>query len=239
MLATSTTITNAVGGSGNDTITGNNLDNHLSGGSGNDTLYGEAGSDVLDGGDGTDRLYGGAGSNGIQNGEGEWLVTFTGVSGSEPVDQLDYIRGLFHSAGLDSSGVDASEQVGVTGVVIVQADPASDLTTVESQISGLSGFTSIVAWDDDSSADDRGVDVPQMDSGDDTTTDGFDPEDNSFSSSPANGLISTFEGVDNQTGLPVPDSDGTAGPHSFIEVVNSTATIFDKSTGSPITGGRH
>ena len=54
MLASSTTITNAVGGSDNDTITGNSLANSISGGAGNDTLYGLDGADVLDGGDGTD-----------------------------------------------------------------------------------------------------------------------------------------------------------------------------------------
>ena len=47
-------IENAVGGSGNDTITGNQAANVLSGGAGNDTLQGNGGSDTLTGGTGAD-----------------------------------------------------------------------------------------------------------------------------------------------------------------------------------------
>ncbi len=47
-------IENAVGGSGNDTITGNAIANMLDGGGGNDTLIGGAGNDTIVGGSGTD-----------------------------------------------------------------------------------------------------------------------------------------------------------------------------------------
>jgi len=47
-------IENVIGGSGNDLLTGDHLDNALSGGSGNDVLQGHGGSDVLDGGLGID-----------------------------------------------------------------------------------------------------------------------------------------------------------------------------------------
>jgi serralysin len=47
-------IENAVGGSGNDRITGQELANRLNGGRGNDVLTGAAGNDVLIGGSGTD-----------------------------------------------------------------------------------------------------------------------------------------------------------------------------------------
>jgi hypothetical protein len=54
-------IENAIGGSGNDSITGNQADNTLVGGGGNDTLIGGAGNDFLNGGDGTDTaVYSGA-----------------------------------------------------------------------------------------------------------------------------------------------------------------------------------
>ncbi len=46
-IAYGTTIENAIGGSGNDTITGNGVGNRLSGGSGNDTLDGGAGTDTV------------------------------------------------------------------------------------------------------------------------------------------------------------------------------------------------
>lgn len=60
-------IENAIGGSGNDTITGNAADNVLNGGLGNDTLSGGDGDDILNGGDGDDTLIGGAAANGSFN----------------------------------------------------------------------------------------------------------------------------------------------------------------------------
>ncbi|MEK7323495.1 MAG: S8 family serine peptidase [Pseudomonadota bacterium] len=58
-VATSTYIENAVGGDGNDALTGNDNNNNLNGGRGGDTLYGNGGIDMLDGGAGDDTLYGG------------------------------------------------------------------------------------------------------------------------------------------------------------------------------------
>ena len=56
-IANNTWIENAVGGSGNDTIRGNSLDNELSGNGGNDHLHGLDGNDTLSGGAGTDWVY--------------------------------------------------------------------------------------------------------------------------------------------------------------------------------------
>ncbi len=53
-IAFNAEIENATGGSGNDTIYGNDLDNVLRGGGGNDTLYGTIGSDTLNGENGND-----------------------------------------------------------------------------------------------------------------------------------------------------------------------------------------
>jgi serralysin len=54
-IARGSVIENAIGGSGDDTITGNAAANTLSGGGGNDTLIGGAGNDTLIGGSGSDR----------------------------------------------------------------------------------------------------------------------------------------------------------------------------------------
>jgi Ca2+-binding RTX toxin-like protein len=54
---------NAIGGSGNDAITGDNTANVLSGGSGNDTISGLGGSDTLAGEAGNDMLTGGFGAD--------------------------------------------------------------------------------------------------------------------------------------------------------------------------------
>jgi Ca2+-binding RTX toxin-like protein len=58
-----TSIEDAVGGGGNDTLTGNKVANHLSGGDGNDTLSGGEGNDVLIGGAGKDTLTGSYGND--------------------------------------------------------------------------------------------------------------------------------------------------------------------------------
>jgi hypothetical protein len=63
-------IENAIGGRGNDTITGNQLANRLVGGAGHDALDGGAGDDVLNGSNGRDQLSGGAGNDQLNGGRG-------------------------------------------------------------------------------------------------------------------------------------------------------------------------
>ena len=62
-IARGVDIENAIGGSGNDAITGNDLNNELSGGNGSDDLNGGEGDDTLDGGAGSDTLNGGSGND--------------------------------------------------------------------------------------------------------------------------------------------------------------------------------
>ena len=54
LIAMGTLIENAVGGSGNDTLRGNEAANVLTGSSGNDILSGMGGPDILVGGAGAD-----------------------------------------------------------------------------------------------------------------------------------------------------------------------------------------
>lgn len=53
-IAFNVVIENAIGGTGNDTLTGNNVNNLLSGRDGNDSLIGAGGADTLNGGNGID-----------------------------------------------------------------------------------------------------------------------------------------------------------------------------------------
>jgi Ca2+-binding RTX toxin-like protein len=62
-IANGVTIENALAGSGNDLLIGNDAANHLEGGAGNDRLVGDAGNDRLVGGRGSDTLDGGAGTD--------------------------------------------------------------------------------------------------------------------------------------------------------------------------------
>jgi len=64
-IAYSCVIENAIGGGGNDKITGNSVANRIEGGTGNDTLSGGAGDDTIIGGTGDDVIYGGSGNDTI------------------------------------------------------------------------------------------------------------------------------------------------------------------------------
>ncbi|MBD2268664.1 hypothetical protein H6F62_07755 [Anabaena sp. FACHB-1391] len=67
-LSAGNVIENAIGGAGNDLLTGNALDNSLQGGSGNDRLSGQNGNDILMGGSGADILMGGNGNDTLWGG---------------------------------------------------------------------------------------------------------------------------------------------------------------------------
>lgn len=62
-IAYGTTIENAIGGDGNDTMAGNSVGNVLEGRAGNDSLDGRAGDDTLNGGLGADTMKGGVGND--------------------------------------------------------------------------------------------------------------------------------------------------------------------------------
>jgi Ca2+-binding RTX toxin-like protein len=62
-IAYNVVIEEAIGGSGNDKITGNEADNKLTGGGGNDSIDGGAGADTIDGGIGADTMTGGLGDD--------------------------------------------------------------------------------------------------------------------------------------------------------------------------------
>ena len=80
-IAHSAMIENAIGGSGNDTITGNSAGNELSGNGGADTLLGGAGNDTLKGDGGDDHLEGGTGADMLVGGDGN--DTLLGEQGND------------------------------------------------------------------------------------------------------------------------------------------------------------
>ena len=67
-LAAFPLVENILGGSGDDSFFGNNLNNLMVGGGGNDTLVGGLGNDTLQGGDGNDILEGQEGTDALQGG---------------------------------------------------------------------------------------------------------------------------------------------------------------------------
>ncbi|MDQ3080382.1 MAG: M10 family metallopeptidase C-terminal domain-containing protein [Pseudomonadota bacterium] len=93
-IAYGVTIENAIGGSGSDTIIGNEVDNILTGNAGADTLTGKGGNDTLDGGSGSDIMIGGIGNDLYLVGEVGDVVTELGDEGIDTVSSsIDYTLG--------------------------------------------------------------------------------------------------------------------------------------------------
>ena len=89
-------IEDAVGGGGNDSLYGNDADNHLWGGAGSDTLSGREGDDVLEGGAGNDRLVGALGTDTLSGGTGADTFYFTtAIATAANVDTIsDFTHGI-------------------------------------------------------------------------------------------------------------------------------------------------
>ncbi|MEC5289772.1 M10 family metallopeptidase [Aurantimonas sp. C2-6-R+9] len=103
-------IENAIGGSGNDTITGNQANNTLQDGGGNDTLnggggggvdniYGGGGTDQLFGGDDNDNLDGGAGADHMEGGLGFDFAYYSQATAGVRADLSNAVSGLGEAAG--------------------------------------------------------------------------------------------------------------------------------------------
>ena len=107
-IAYGAVIENAIGGSGDDTITGNAAANLLVGNDGDDVLRGQDGADTLRGGNGVDVLEGGAGIDLLNGGNGDDRL-FGGIGndtlqGDKGVDVLNGGAGndlLIGGSGLD------------------------------------------------------------------------------------------------------------------------------------------
>jgi Ca2+-binding RTX toxin-like protein len=82
-FASVSNIEKVIGGSGNDNLTGDGLDNRLDGLAGNDTLDGGAGSDAVLGGDGADVIYASAGNDALQGQNGADTFIWTAADGRD------------------------------------------------------------------------------------------------------------------------------------------------------------
>jgi Ca2+-binding RTX toxin-like protein len=100
-------IENLSSGGGNDTLTGNDLDNILSGGTGGDTLYGLGGKDTLNGEGGNDILYGGAGDDVLDGGAGTDTASYaTATTGVAATLTAGYVVQLGDAAGDTFAGIE-------------------------------------------------------------------------------------------------------------------------------------
>lgn len=106
-IAYDVVIENASGGSGTDTIRGNEAGNRLTGGGGNDTLDGGGGDDTLDGGEGQDvAVFSGTFAQYQVTRTGD-LLTLTGPDGKDTlsgVERLMFGQTLIEVASLTDAG---------------------------------------------------------------------------------------------------------------------------------------
>lgn len=125
-IAYGVTIENAIGGSGNDLLVGNEAANTLKGGEGNDRLYGADGADILWGGKGNDVFVYGKTSESTRDAPDQ-IMDF--VSGEDRVD----VSGI--SATLGGKPLKFVNVLsGASGEATVTYDPTLQLSTL--QISG-------------------------------------------------------------------------------------------------------
>jgi len=111
-IAYNVEIENAIGGTGNDTITGNLLNNQLTGGRGNDTISGGAGTDTS--------LYSSEKQNFLIE-KTNSQITVTDQLGTEGVDSLSSIERIQFSDIGTAFDTDATESAGMTARLLVAA----------------------------------------------------------------------------------------------------------------------
>ena len=118
---------NLVGGSANDFLYGNDLDNIIIGGEGHDILYGFAGMDELYGNEGDDKLFAGSGSDKLFGHEGDDLLNGGAdgdfLDGGEGSDEYQGGTGDDHFYIIDPA-LDTDE-------IAVEADTVRDTSGVD------------------------------------------------------------------------------------------------------------
>jgi serralysin len=121
-------IENGIGGSGNDSVNGNEANNRLEGRAGGDTLWGFGGNDTLDGGDASDRLNGGDGNDSMVAGGASDYDFVYGEFGDDTIIG-DSGAGYFDAGpGNDSivGGSGAEQIIAETGADFVDAGGGND-----------------------------------------------------------------------------------------------------------------
>lgn len=127
-IAAGVTIENAIGGSGNDVIVGNDVDNILKGGAGNDVLFGGKGADELWGGEGKDVFVFSAASDSGKDAP-DWIKDF-----QSGVDKID-LSGFAKSSGANFIHF-VDEFKGSAGESLLQYDAKSNITELKIDIDG-------------------------------------------------------------------------------------------------------
>ncbi len=122
---TASLIENAIGGTGHDTIYGNDGANTLTGNAGNDNLYGMEGNDTLNGGTGDDTLKGLGGNDTLNGGDGADYLT--GDDGNDVLNGGAGNDTLYGGDGNDTlNGGDGDDYIEDTGTNTVSGGAGND-----------------------------------------------------------------------------------------------------------------
>jgi len=147
-IALGAVIENAVGGSGNDTMIGNDAANHLVGGLGDDRLTGGNGDDVLDGGGGFDTaVFLGlranyailAIGNDIKVSSAEGIDTLISIDALQFADMTITLEGIlptFGVAGLAPSALEGDDGTTLLTFTVILDRPAATSQTVKWAVTG-------------------------------------------------------------------------------------------------------
>ena len=220
-IAFGTEIEAAIGGTGNDTIFGNPLDNFLRGGSGNDIIAGMEGNDTMLGDAGNDNIIGGAGVDVLNGGAGNDLL-FAGGSSAN-----DFLIG--------GSGTDLASYAGETANLNINltAGSASSTAIGTDSISGVEnvfagdGNDIIVGSSDDNVLDgDDGDDLIVADAGNDTLRGG-----------PNNDQLFGAGGSDELFGQADDDTLNGGGGSDMLDGGNGNDTLQASAGDDSIFGG--
>jgi serralysin len=161
-------IENAIGGAGDDTINGNQVDNVLTGNGGADTLSGADGNDTLNGGSGDDSLKGGAGADTLLGGLDN--DTLKGGGGADVLDG---------GSGVDTASYAFSDAVSVnlgTGVGLF-GDAAGDSYVSIENVSGSANGDTLTGDGNANTLSGNGGDDYLLGGGDVDTLNGDDDND--------------------------------------------------------------
>ncbi|MDP2803744.1 MAG: M10 family metallopeptidase C-terminal domain-containing protein, partial [Phreatobacter sp.] len=213
-IAVGTVIENAVGGSGADTMFGNEAGNNLTGGGGGDTIVGGGGNDLGTGGAGNDGIDGGSGADAALFSSaranylvrsfasgGQFFTQVSAASGTDAVDTLINIEALGFNSGAQAFGLAGIQQNRVSNMdgslfddVLFQNSATGQVIFQNMNAGAASGFGSVLGslpagWrlvgSDDFTGDGRSEALVQ------NTTNGAIYTVNIASGAPVWGVVST------------------------------------------------